>query len=437
MRRDLSRATFPIALIIVSASALGMAYFALMPFVDQPVRDLSLDIDWSYLNRGLDRVHCFRDTARWWTGTWCGEVPFWRPLTSYVFWAERLLWPKEFMLPRQIILVTLHLVFVGMAGYLAYKLTGRRWLALLSVWLFAGLRPFPITGFFGHNPAVHDLLKDPKNVTDPLNGIAMVASLLLLVKGRWLAGLLLAMISFGFKETGFMTWPMALLTLLWMRRSLPPSAINHQPSPIWPPISAWAGGFALLAVVHYLTVGIGYRMGTNAAWVGRAELYFGGPLGRLFVLNDPGPAIVSSLVFLAIISLRKSSLLPRFAGIMAALTIGVLLDTRLQHTAWDVSAVRLLTYRLDLKVVLLCIFWLLVAWEARRDWRTVGLSLGMGLAASLPSWTAAQTLEHTRYVSAFFMELAVAAAVCQAGQALFEAGMRRRANPYHGTSVSS
>ena len=188
----------------------------------------------------------------------------------------------------------------------------------------------------------------------------------------------------------------------------------------------------LLAVVHYLTVGFGYRIGTNAAWIGRAELYFGGPVGRLFVLNDPGAATVSLLIFLAIIGSRRLSLLPRFAGIMAALIVGVLLDARMQHSVWDASVVRLLTYRLDLKVVLLCLFWLLVAWEARHEWRTVVLSMSMCFLASLPSWTASQTQEHTRYIGAFFMEMAAAAALgCAAGQAwqTIDRRLRARSNP--------
>jgi len=412
------KALFACAAIIVATSVLVMAYLALVPYIDHPTRDLSKDIDWSYLNRGLDQIHGFRDTGRWWTGTWCGVVPFWRPLTSYVFWVERLLWPKEFLLPRQIILVVLHLVFVAMAGYLTWRLTGRRWLAVLSIWLFAGFRPFPITSFFGYNFAVYDLLLDPKNITDPLNGIAIIASLIFLVNGRWLAALALAMVSVGFKETGFMTWPMALLIMAWK-----PGAKRHILNALkrrWLPVSAWTAGFLGLAVVHCLAVGFGYRMGTNAAWLGRAELYFGGPIGRLFVLDDPGAAIVSLLLFLAIIGSRKLSLLPRFIGIMAALTVGVLVDTRLQHTSWDASMVRLLTYRLDLKVTLLCLFWLLVAWEGRYDWRTVGFGLGISLVSSVPTWFAAQTQEHTRYVSAFFMEMAVAAAILSAAKQVWK-----------------
>ena len=73
------KALFACVAIIVATSVLVMAYLALAPYIDHPTRDLSKDIDWSYLNRGLDQIHGFRDTGRWWTGTWCGVVPFWRP----------------------------------------------------------------------------------------------------------------------------------------------------------------------------------------------------------------------------------------------------------------------------------------------------------------------------------------------------------------------
>ncbi|MCX6376720.1 MAG: hypothetical protein NTU88_11930, partial [Armatimonadetes bacterium] len=115
-----------LVLVILSVGLVG--YLALMPYIANPVVDLSHDVDWTCLNLGLHRIHGFGDTGRWWTGMWCGEVPFWRPLTSYVFWAMRLLWPPECMLPRELVLLAAHLAFVAAAGVLLWKLTRRRWL---------------------------------------------------------------------------------------------------------------------------------------------------------------------------------------------------------------------------------------------------------------------------------------------------------------------
>ncbi|MBC8101704.1 MAG: hypothetical protein H7Z41_03855 [Cytophagales bacterium] len=50
------------------------------------------DIDTRLIHDGLLQAPHFLDTARWWTGTWVGKVPFYRPLTSMLFWTQWKLW---------------------------------------------------------------------------------------------------------------------------------------------------------------------------------------------------------------------------------------------------------------------------------------------------------------------------------------------------------
>ena len=411
------------ALVFVVASIALLARYALMLYVATPVVDLTYNVDWGYINTGLDRVSSFTDTARWWTGTWCGEVPFWRPLTSYVFWGMRLLWPPEYMLPRQIVSVTTHLIFVAMAGLLLWRLTRRPWLVLLTLWLFAGFRPYPVSRFFGQIWPVWDVLTGPKNIPDPLVGIAILASLLLLANGRWAAGLVAAAVSVGFKEVGFTTWPLALVALAWIHRDrvMAAGGIRYVIASIrrnWLPVTTWLLVLVLLLAVHFLAVGMGYNCGTNKAWHWRAASYFGGPIGGQLILRDPSPAIVAFLVVVALLALRRSSLLPRFIGVLIALAAGVLVDARLQGITWEVSTVKLLSYNMDLKTILISVFWLLVAWEARRDWQTVALGAAMCFIAAAPSWMAAQPLAHSRYTASLFMEVVVAAALCQSARAI-------------------
>lgn len=209
---------FAFALILVILSVIISFYSALLPYVEKPYRDLSNDIDWGFLNSGLDRIQCFKDTSRWWVGTWCGEVPFWRPLTSYVFLAERILWHKEYLLPRQIVLACGHLIFILFSAFLLWRLTRRKWLVLITIWLFAGAKPFPISYLFPTSPSVLDTLRDPKNIPEPLAGTAIVACLLALSYGRWVLAVVLAAISVCFKEIGFTAWPLALITLAWLNK---------------------------------------------------------------------------------------------------------------------------------------------------------------------------------------------------------------------------
>jgi hypothetical protein len=46
------------------------------------------DLDTWLIHGGLVAAPRFRDTFRWWVGTWAGQVPFYRPLSSLVFWCE-------------------------------------------------------------------------------------------------------------------------------------------------------------------------------------------------------------------------------------------------------------------------------------------------------------------------------------------------------------
>lgn len=409
--------------VIVCAGILFIAQISLSPYIANPVADLRGNVDWGYLNRGLERIHSFRDTARWWTGTWCGEVPFWRPLTSYVFWAMRLLWPPEHMLPRQIVAVALHLCFTAIAGVFLWRFTRRPWLTLVAVWLFAGLRLWPVSPFFGNAASVGDVLTDPKNFPDPLVGICILASLLFTVSGRWIAGLIAAAVSVAVKEIGFTTWPLAVIALAWVHRDrvLAAGGLSYAISGIRRnrlPVTVWLVVLALLIVVHYRAVGIGYNCGTNGAWFWRALAYFGGPIGAELVTRDFSPPAVAALLFAAIMGFRRTSLLPKFIAVLAALAVGTAIDAHLQRTAWDVAAARLLIYRPNPAMIGICLFWLLVAWEARRDWRTVVLGAAMCFVAAAPSWMVAQALDHTRYLASFFMEIAVAAAVCRSARAV-------------------
>lgn len=417
---------FLTAAILVGCSIAAAAGRTIAFFAAHPIADLSANVDWGYLNHGLDRIHSFRDTASWWTGTWCGEVPFWRPLTSYVFWGERLLWPKECMFPREVIAVVLHLCFVALGGLLIWRLTGRKWLVVLSLYLFAGLRLYPVCTVFGVPGAVWETLSDPKNVPELLVGIPMLASLLLLLSRRWVGALVAAVIAVCFKETGFTTWPLAVVILAWTYRDRLMSrdratCIVRGIRRNWLPVVVWAIVLGALAMVHHQAVGIGYNCGANKAWPFRAMCYFGGPVIVPLATRDLSPPVASLILFLAIMFTRRFSLLPKFLAVFAALAVAIMIDARLQHASLDVAAVRTLTYRLNLSTIIVSVVWLGIAWESRRDWQTVLLGLAACLVATIPTWMAAQVLEHARYQATFFMEMAVAAALLQSATAVSRA----------------
>ncbi|HET6456609.1 MAG TPA: hypothetical protein VFI02_19585, partial [Armatimonadota bacterium] len=156
---------------------------------------------------------------------------------------------------------------------------------------------------------------------------------------------------------------------------------------------------------------------SNRAWFWRAAVYFGGPPGAELVLRNVMPVFVASLLFASMVSLRRMNFIIKALALMASFGLGVLLDSLLQRVSLEVSLVRVLSYSLELKTILICLFCLLIAWEARHDWQTIALGMSLCFFAALPSWMVAQAREHTQYVATFFMELAVAAALCRAGSA--------------------
>jgi|GEM_PF-2571194 len=422
MKKDcgstLSKYSFPLAFALVALSIGISSWQAIVPYVEHPYRNVTLEVDWGYLNHGLDKIHSFRDTLRWWTGTWCGEVPFWRPLSSYVFLGMRLIWDKDYLLPRQILCVLAHLGFVIVSYYFIQRLTGRRWLGLVTVWLFAGYRPLPLFYISQLRP-VAQTLEDPKNIPDPLVGICVVASLLFLSKGRWFLGLVMAILGVCFKEIGFTTWPLGLLMLLWMNRgNLRRLPLRDKVSRTLLPISMWLLGLLLLVGVHWLSIGAGYRLGTNKTWLWRMCTYLSGSFVNTLFSRNSAAALTALLLLLVLRLLWRTYLPVKIAGVMTAFAIGAIVDQWLIREGFSVSLVRLLSFDCLLSDVLACLLWLLIAWEGRGDWQTVVVGWAMAFISALPTWAGAQVQAHARYLSSLFMEIAVAAAVVQAGKRL-------------------
>ena len=71
----------------------------------------AIDIDTMLIHGGVVAAPSLRDTLRWWHGTWAGQVPFFRPLSSYAFWLDwKLFGSRE---PRYLLLsIVLHLIAV-------------------------------------------------------------------------------------------------------------------------------------------------------------------------------------------------------------------------------------------------------------------------------------------------------------------------------------
>ncbi|HET6456607.1 MAG TPA: hypothetical protein VFI02_19575 [Armatimonadota bacterium] len=427
-RTSLDRKAFLIAVVAIVSSIGYWTSQAIVPYVVSPIRPVRWDLDWYSFDRMLSQVHGFSDTLKWWTGSWPHPVAYWRPLSSYAIWGMGLIWPTEYMLPRQIIMVASHLLFTLLAGLLLWRLTGRRWLTWITIWLFAGFRPFPISWAFSHGQlTVARLLANPKNLPDTAMSIMVAGSLLLLAKGKWPASLVLAIMAVGFKETGIAAWPLALVMLLWIDREKigQPGYVLNAVRRNRVGALIWALALVLFVLARSHAVGIEIGMRWNVYIVLKTALFFGGPIVGELAVRNWSPVIIGGLVVGTGLALRRFGLLAKFIGLIVALAIGVLIDTRFQGTTWDVSAARLFGFDLDLPEVIAVIIWLYIAIKGVRDWRTIAFAFAMSFMAGIPAmstWAGA----HSRYLAAFFLEVAVAAALCEVGRDLFGARARWR-----------
>ncbi|MBI3261254.1 hypothetical protein HYZ64_02690, partial [Candidatus Berkelbacteria bacterium] len=50
--------------------------------------------DENLIFEGLEPAKTVQDTFRWYVGRWCGQIPFFRPITSQLFWLEYRIFGK-------------------------------------------------------------------------------------------------------------------------------------------------------------------------------------------------------------------------------------------------------------------------------------------------------------------------------------------------------
>jgi hypothetical protein len=242
---------------------------------------LTGDVDTALIHRGLVQAPHLRDTVRWWTGPWVGQVPFYRPLTSYVFWFEwktfgNREWLYAFPTAAAHLLAT-----VGFAA-LAFRLACRyRWgwpsgAAVVAAFLFSG---DPLFSPYRASVTVYVSMLW-KNQPDALAAACCFFALVAYVgaeeRGRWpvaAAGWYLA--GCAFKEIAV---------------PLPAVCLALEPALFEGPKRADAlrrlclmmvCGVGFLLLRHLALGTLGYTYGSNGAWVQRSTLHLLGPFGEL------------------------------------------------------------------------------------------------------------------------------------------------------------
>lgn len=249
-----------------------------------PATSWRSDCDRTLIYKGLTEAPRFRNTFRWWTGKWVGQVPFWRPLTSLGFWLEWKAFGWESQSAWQLVHGFSHLGVVILLFFLVRQLTGSPAVGALTVVLFLG--PPPKLSTDGVNLWVTSglvatgLWKDSPDIW-------MTASLIAATicawnpngaKGYnlWIA-VILALAACCFKETGFVGALIVLAVAIYRSRTLTKrfaQELGGKPRDTVPsclaPSVAFGLLFVLMAAVKWHATGAGYIMGSNVHTTTRA-----------------------------------------------------------------------------------------------------------------------------------------------------------------------
>lgn len=255
------------------------------------------DLDTRLIHGGLLRAPHLADTLRWWYSSWVGQVPFYRPLTSYVFWIEwKAFGNREYLYLIPTILW--HVMACALFGVLAYRLAER--------YRFEANGVAGIVGALGYAGVLSPQRATTaaavsgawKNQPDSLAAICIFAALLSYLRAReGRRGMLAAGVAFylaacGFKEIAVpLPLVCAALELDGLTRERLALVLRRLA-----PLFAATLVFLVLRIAAIR--GVGYTYGTNRAWLYRTLAEGFGPFGAPFVTGYwPGPLLALWLFF--------------------------------------------------------------------------------------------------------------------------------------------
>ncbi|MBD3293027.1 MAG: hypothetical protein GF393_08895 [Armatimonadia bacterium] len=380
-----------VALAIGVVGAWGAFESGLTPPDVREQRPDEFDVD--MLKKGLDRTPHFSDTFRWFTGEWIGCNPFWRPLSSYVFWTLHRTIGWEPHDDYEVVRGACHVIVTGMAFWLVAVITGRPLIGLIAVALANLTMPVvPLSLLweaYGADPV-------RRWISMPDMWVAMVTlpALWLAWQGRiWWAVPLVAAAAM-LKETGFVVFPLVMLVYWWRYRRLHPA---------FSALIVIAGIFATLKLVY---VGPGWILGSNRSiWVRMARFALPRPVNYMLTGGAPWATMGIGLGAAIILWRRQWTALGVLAGmfVLSILAYRYTIGIPIGNPGMDVALAGLLDRQLFRMTPQIAI-WTLAAWAGLRGpYRREVILLAIAhLVMGLPGTIAPQTGTRSFYTALLF-----------------------------------
>lgn len=280
------------------------------------------DLDAGLIHSGVLSAPGILDTLKWFVGPWAGVVPFYRPLSSYLFWAEwRLFGSGECWY----FLATAfgHAAVVVLFSQLYRKVSEHygHTPTLLGVFVTTGV----FVGLLDTSRrfAIGDTLVVWKNQPDIFAAVFCFASVLYYMsaiqgkRGSLAWSVVCYLAACGFKEIAI-PLPMVFLAIEGSQ--------------------AWRGGGGrrlaplFVAAAAFLVVrtaslhGIGFRDGSNHAWIARSASELLGPFSSLVLKQWLAPALAVTVFGISLLPLptrysRFSRLVIRVVLFLAAASV--------------------------------------------------------------------------------------------------------------------
>ena len=351
-----------------------------------------------------DRALMYRELTRygpgkWMTGVWVGHVPFWRPLSSLLIWAEYKLIGWERQEWFELVNIVAFAILCGVFMAFMEDVTGRTWIGAVALWILCVGTP----AVFGWQPTLTRIprgaIKAWKHQVDVFMALCLFGSLVGALRGRaWSAALAAA--AAGFKETGFMAFPLLTLFAWWKHRRLE-----------WWVWLAWAIGL-VEAGVKMAGVGAGWVMGRNVFWAYRIFLRTC-PYPVSLILSPLGPFAAAGVGgALAVLDRRRWVLWTAVGGVS-----GAAIGTHWYHEmtgTWDVVAGAAWLADIKLWTIGMTAFCWVIAAAAGFSVEVVLLAVGY-LAMIVPCAAVPQVVPHDdmiphAYLASMFFSAAVVAA---------------------------
>lgn len=388
--------------VILLALALLIGVIGARSAFESAARPSYAEDDWDIcaLDRGLTRYDSLDSTFSWFTGEWIGLNPFWRPLSSYIFWTLNKVvgWDVFEQHARYEILRGLcHVAVTGMLFWLMMVLTGRPLLALLAVFMQNVQIPVPGVNYVCIAPGVSPVARWI-SMPDLWLAMATLPALWLAWEGRVWWSVPLAAVAAMLKETGFLVFPLVMLFYWWHHRRLHPAFL------------ALIATGALFTTLKLVYVGPGWVLGSNRSmWVRMARFAFPIPVTRMITGGLPW-AITGAGVGAAVIVAAGRKSRPRLAlGILAVAFVMSVLGYRYTiggpggMPQLDVAFAGVIESRLFTEGGYVAV-WIMAAWAGLRgpDRGKIVLLAIAHLALGFPATVAPQTGRRSLYTAMLF-----------------------------------